>query len=172
MDDLKQNVAPSDPLTPLHWSVYRAIRANTLAGLDPLTQRQLVDLVNADMESMGHKERLAYNEKDYNHCRALHTICNDLNESPQVEKPISIRKYTYCLGTQEEDERYAAKLIRDGKRKLRRASIVINKIKKHGQGKLVDCHGKVLTSEDIDFVEAFIVNESKPSEQQEGDSNK
>lgn len=159
----KDTVKDAEPLTPLHWSVYRAIRDNTLSGNPPLTQRQVVDIVNADMEKMGHSERLPYVENDANHCRMLWDLVQDINDSEQTEKVIVIFRYTYLLGNEWETKWYRNKLRHDGIRKLVRAARVKRKTGRNGQGKFIDCHGKVLEV-DIDFVEAYPVIEQKKTE--------
>ncbi len=166
-----ETVKPADPLTPLHWSVYRAIRENTLGRNPPLTQRQVVDLVNADMEKMGHPERLPYVENDANHCRKLWDLVQDINDSPEIEKVIVVYKYTYFLGNEYETEWYRCKLRSDAIRKLVRAARVAQKTSRNGQGKLISCHGKVLEV-DIDFIEAFppIPNSEEEKPQQEGET--
>ena len=169
-EKLRQSVVePTNPLTPMHWAFYRVVRENTLAGKPPLTQRQAVDLFNAELAKRANDdgERLVYVEDDANHCRKLWDLVQDLINSPEVEKIVVQQKYTYFLGNEYETQWYRTKLYWDGIKKLVRAARVAAKAKANGQGKFINCHGRLITDEDIHFVESFpqVKKEESPNDQ-------
>lgn len=144
-------------MTSLEWAIYNAIKEK-----GTLTQKGLASLVN---ERLGYKA-LIYTEKATNckndekgdHCKQLQNIITSINASPEVEKMIVVKNYTYKLGTEEECLDYALKLKAKAMRLLKRYSDIMTKCGKNDQGKLVSCQGKEITetSEARKFVEAFI----------------
>ncbi len=125
-------------LTALEEKIYKVIKHNTYSHLREnkwTSQRELVDAVNNDLTL---EESLNYNEKDYNHCRALWTIVNNINKSGLADKIIVIKDYHYKLGNKAECEEYYAKQRRDALKKIVRSSALKRRMNKHGQGTILD----------------------------------
>lgn len=97
------------------------------------SQKDIVDAVNAD-EKIG--ERLPYNDGDYNHCRRIWTIVNRINGSGAVDRIIVSRDYAYKLGTAEECRAYFKKQRNDALKKLVRLSILEDRYRRNGQGRI------------------------------------
>ena len=134
-------------LTALEKKIYNTIKHNTYSPLREnkwTSQRELVDAVNNDL-ALG--ESLNYNEKDYNHCRALWTIVNNINQSGLIPKIIVIKDYHYKLGNKAECKAYFAKQRRDALGKLKRLSTLERRMNKNGQGTILDNNLKPITDE-------------------------
>lgn len=134
-------------LSPLEWKVYRTIKRNTYSPLREnkwTSQLELVEAVNSDLTL---DEVLNYNEKDYNHCRALWTIVNRINQSGLIPKIIVIKDYHYKLGNKAECKAYFAKQRRDALGKLTRLSTLERRMNKNGQGTILDNNLKPITDE-------------------------
>lgn len=144
-------------MTSLEWAIY-----NTIKEKGTLTQKGLASLVN---ERLGYKA-LNYNDKATNckndekgdHCKQLQNLVTSINASPDIEKMIVVKNYTYKLGTEEECLEYALKLKEKAMRLLKRYGDIMIKYGKNDQGKLVSCQGKQIdgTSTARPFVEAFV----------------
>lgn len=119
-------------LTPLHWSIYNAIKDG-----GTLTQRELCSKVQG----------LTYNEKATNckndekgdHCKPLLNYVRDINKSPEVEKIIIIKDYTYKLGNEDECMLYYTTLMQRAVNMLEKANAVKRKMMANGMGKLLSC---------------------------------
>lgn len=129
-----------EKLTSLEWAVYGAIKEGGM-----ITQKELCEAVNARLgrSALEYKDK-ATNCKDDSkgdHCKKLLYIVQKINESPEVEKIIVIKNYTYFLGNEEQCKAYHDQLLRRAIAMIKKANAVLAKTKKDGQGKLVSCHG-------------------------------
>lgn len=135
-----------EKLNSLEWAVYEAIKEG-----GTITQKDLCEAVNARLGrvALKYKEK-ATNCKDDSkgdHCKQLLYIVQRINESPEVEKIICIKKYTYFLGNEEQCKAYHDQLLRRAVAMIKKANAVLAKAKKNNQGKLVSCHGDEITEE-------------------------
>ncbi len=125
-------------LTPLEERIVMTIARKSYSK-DPFnrwtTQRELVDAVEDDLTII---DKLEWNDHDYNHCRRIWTIINNLNQSGKLEKIIVTKDYKYKLGTKKECEAYFKKLHKDAVLKLMRLSTLKRKYAQNGQETLFD----------------------------------
>lgn len=125
-------------LTPLEERIVMTIARKSYSK-DPdnrwTTQRELVDAVDSDLTV---EDKLEWNDHDYNHCRRIWTIINNLNQTGRLEKIIVTKDYKYKLGTKKECQAYFKKLHKDAVLKLMRLSTLKKKYAQNGQETLFD----------------------------------
>ena len=141
-------------MTPRQWSTYRVVEERMQLGL-PCSQ----NLIFASYPKAEHEDGYVWNEcaKHGDHCREIWDDVQAINESPEVDKIIVVRKYDYKLGTEEECERYFNWLRSKGLKLMQRAYAVLNKCSKDGQGKLLSNQLKEIEGNDgaKPFTESF-----------------
>ncbi len=134
-------------MTSRQWRLYDFIKERTIQG-DTLTQKDICDNLT----------EYVYNDRPNDKCPMIWRDVDFINHSLEVEKIIVVDKFTYRIGTREESEAYAEKLLIGAVKKFKRYWSVYNKIRKDGQGKLISNQNRPIDekSRARDFVEAFI----------------
>lgn len=142
---------PQEKMTTRMWRLYDLIKANTTLGKEPLTQKQICDVLP---EYYHYSERTGATDK----CTMIWSDVNFINTHDEVEKIIVCDKFTYRIGTKEESEKYMGAFMRKALLALKRYWNIKNKIDADGQGKLISDQDKPIdeNSQARAFVEAFL----------------
>jgi len=146
-------VAAKYNLTPRQWALYRLIKQNTEQGRKT-SQNEICAVIEG--------YNLLPKESGHDRCPAIWVDINGeegLNWHPSIEKAILTENFEYWIGSKEEVEAYLDKQWNTGiYPRLKRYWDMKRKVQKDGQGKLIDCHGKILDdeSEARRYVEAYL----------------
>jgi len=124
-------------LTPRQWATYRLIEFNSSWSVDT-TQEDIVN--NYPIEKYSDGYELSKNPKAHDKCSAVWQDINEINMNINIHKVIiSPKPYEYKMAETEEEVKEYCKDIyfKPAMAKLHRYSVLLNKVKRNGQGKLI-----------------------------------
>ena len=131
-----------EKLNTRQWRTYNLIKKNTLEG-KVKTQKEIIDNYPISIYSDGYELKESNNTSDL--CSTIWRDVETLNFSPEIEKIVIVKKFTYKLAENEQEaEEFAQKFLNDGLKKLKRHWNIIKKIKSDGQGKIISTKGDVI----------------------------
>ena len=145
----------SKRLNPRQWATYRFIKDLSEMGKEA-TQFAIYLNYQKNLHDDGYVWK--DNPKHGDHCRSIISDVNAINASPEVEKIIVVKDYTYKLGNDEDCADYFKYLKGKAMRLFKRAYLILGKMSADGQGKLISDQDKMIgdNSAARPFVEAFM----------------
>lgn len=151
-----------DDLTPMEWALYRYLEAKTLGNDEKVSQYEIY----RHMRELGYDVTWNDSQNQHNdHCRWLYNLILDINFSLRVDHIIvHDRDYKYRLGSEDETLAYWHSFYEKYETNLGRHVLILEKIKRHGQGELISNAGEPITAESMAkrFHETF--NKAKKEE--------
>lgn len=141
-------------LTPLDWFVYRLLEERTLGTKNSVSQREIYEAC----KEAGYGVSWNESQNQHNdHCRWLHDVVEHINFTDEVDHMVGHHCWRYRLLSMEE----AANLVivfNDKEKKARERKVaLLEKMKRHGQGKLLSNQGNPIDDDSSakEFYEAF-----------------
>ena len=126
-------------LTPRQWKLLELIKTNSFVGKRKTSQREICDA----LKEFGYE----WKEKDANtndNCVAIWNDVKDINLSYETDKLIITDKNMYWVGNEEETYEFIEKKWHDLEARLIRYWAYLKKVKRHGQGQLIDRKNKTI----------------------------
>lgn len=136
-------------LTPRQWALWRLVEHNSLVEHRKTTQREIFEKVSG----------YTWNddEKAHDHCTAIWNDIKDNNESLEHDKIIISKNFEYWIGSERETKQFTDGLWKALSPRLKRYWKFVNKLKLHGQGKLLSNQDNPIDSDSLakQFHEVF-----------------
>ena len=124
------------PLTPRQWRLLDLIKHNSLVENRKTTQKEICDTI-AGYEWNN-------DEKAHDHCPSIWADIKDINLTYQTDKVIISKNFEYWIGNEQETKAFMDKLWNDIEPRLFRYWAYLKKIRRNGQGLLLDRKGNAI----------------------------
>lgn len=120
-------------LTPRQWALYRLIFHNSMVEHRKTDQKEICEKVRG----------YEWNDdtKAHDHCVGIWTDVTANNLSMEHDHIIIMKRYTYWIGSENENKEFLIKLWNDLSGRLHRYWFYVKKIGMDGQGKIFDKNG-------------------------------
>lgn len=137
-----------EKLTPREWRLLDLIKHNSFVEHRKTTQKEICEKIDTFIWND--------DEKCHDHCTAIWHDIEEINLSYQTDKLIISDKFDYWIGDEEETKAFIDKKWQDLLPRLVRYWAFLNKVKRNGQGILIDRKGNVIDEDSQ--ARAFIEN--------------
>ena len=141
-------------MKPIDWFVYRLLEERTLHTKQSVPQREIYEACkNAGYDVTWNETQNQHND----HCRWLHSVCDRINFSDEVDLMVGHRCWRYRL--LDASEAACLVMVFNAKEKAAkdRKVALLGKMRRNGQGKLLSNQGVPITDDSTAkrFHEAF-----------------
>lgn len=146
MEETAENFI-AEPLTPIHWELYRLIEGRTLDTEEKVSQREIYEHLKAKGYDVSWKD----SQNQHNdHCRWLWNLIHEINVSMEVDHIIvHDQDYNYCLGSESETLALWWHYYQRSETAKERHVAILAKISQNGQYKLFSNQGKPIDEKSL-----------------------